>query len=583
MIFNMELFIWSILFPAILVGFVIAMAILFLYAKNHDKRFQESLEDRFTNSITYIVNFEDQTVKFFNFHDLKTVTTIPYTDFLGKLAEKERNRVSNWIIDLVYGKELLTDENKICVSDIIVGKNRNRTFHNRILFVANVVDREKKTVYINSNILNNLPSEYNASKKSVAKKDVYKDSEANRYYSHGMFLKGNMYVINIYRNPNTVAQFNEYGYCYFIANAIMKKKYLSSFYIVFTENNPLEIIVLDTHQLNEFQIRRLLKSFTIDIKENLEVHGYYNYYTFSVVGAKTADLDINYLAAFQKMQNVAKLCKDSNKEFMYFKNEDNNVNPEESYKAEVQKLLKFNSIQCDFVPVVKIANKRVLVQGYMTFVEPKNSIFDNIDEVKKYAKKYEIDKELFSMIARKVIPIFNNEKESQSQKIFYPIKLNEISYVIRSFSHLSGATGTKYVLIIENDDLVDNETNVEIINSIKNLQQKDYEVYLSIKVGDYNLRNATYSMFDGFIYDANLGQSSKIESREYLSSRTLLERLFQFKAPIVSINTSSWSEIEILIKGGVNSFISEVISEKSPMIIPLDKRPVKKLLNMKQK
>ena len=91
------------------------------------------------------------------------------------------------------------------------------------------------------------------------------------------------------------------------------------------------------------------------------------------------------------------------------------------------------------------------------------------------------------------------------------------------------------------------------------------------------------SMFDGFIYDAKLVQSAKIDSREYLSSRTLLEKLFQFKVPIVSINANSWSEIEILVKGGVNSFISEVISERSSMIVPLDKRPVKKLLNMKQK
>lgn len=580
----MELYLWVILYSSIVVAFSAAIAIFFVCEKNHDKKFKASLDEKFTSNITYIVNFEDQTVKYFNFHDLKTVNIIPYTDFLGRLAEKERNRVSNWIIDLIFGKELLTDENKICVSDVIFGKIRNRTIHQRILFVANVVDRQKKIVYINSNILGNLPSEYNASKRGIAKKDVYKDSEANRYYSHGMFLKGNMYVINIYRNQNTVAQFNEYGYCYFIANAIMKKKYLSSFYMVFTENDPLEIIILDTRQLNEFQIRRILKSFVIDIKENLEVHGYSTFYTFSVVGAKTQDLDTNYLNAYQKMQNIAKLCKDSDKEFMFFKNESyNSVDPEESYKAEVQKLVKFNSIICEFMPVIKVANKRVITQGYMSFVSPKNSIFDSINEAKKYALKYELDKELFSMIARKVIPTFNNEKESQSLKIFYPIKLNEIPFVIRSFSHLNGAAGTKYVLIIDNDDLVDNETNVALMSNIKNLQQKDYEVYLSVKVGDYNLRNATYSLFDGFMFDAKLSQATRIESREYMNSRNLLEKLFQFKVPIVSINTNSWSEIELLVKTGINSFVSEQISDKSTMIVPLDKRPIKKLLNMKQK
>ena len=144
------------------------------------------------------------------------------------------------------------------------------------------------------------------------------------------------------------------------------------------------------------------------------------------------------------------------------------------------------------------------------------------------------------------------------------------------------ATNTKIGVIIQNNDFVDSETNVSLINNIRSLQSRDYEVYVKINNGDYNLRSATYSLFDGFMINTK-SQNGKSENREFIVTRAMLDKLVKFKAPIVSVSCTSWNEVELLVKSGVYLFSSEVIAETSPMLVPIDKKVIKRLLNMYKK
>lgn len=238
-------------------------------------------------------------------------------------------------------------------------------------------------------------------------------------------------------------------------------------------------------------------------------------------------------------------------------------------------------VNIEFLPLIKIANKRILTQGYIANVKPKGSFIENINDAKRYANKYGLDKELFTMIARKMIPTFNNEKENNNYRLYFSVKLNEIPYVIRSLPHMNLATNTKIALIIDNNDFVDNETNTDLLNNIKSLQSRGYEVYIKVKIGDYNLRNATYSLFDGFLIDTHL--PNKTENRDYLQTRTLLDKLIKYKSPIISVGLETWNEVELLVKSGVYLFSNEVISNSSPMLLPVDRKIQKKLLNMYKK
>lgn len=562
---------------------LISLVITILVTKKKEIEYSEYLKRKFNINRTFIIDFKSQSVEYFSFRNLKDIIKISYTDFLKMLEDKEQNKFNNWLLDMYQQNEILTPDKLTFITDIKM-QDQIKSYCSRILFNVNVIDKAKGMIYLDSVLLNNLPSEYNRIKKGIFKKDTFLVSEIARFYAHGLFQKGSIYIIDFYRKANTNPRINEYEYRYIVLNAIYQKKNALSFYVLLNDDNPLEMTVLNTKWQNDFQINREMKSMVRSINEILEVHGFKTFYEFSIVGSKTSELDSDFIKAHETLKNVSHLMRDDGKDFLLYKNDNReNRNVEESYKAEVNKIIRMQLINLGFSPLVKIANKRVLTLGYIAKVRPKGSIFETIDEVKKYALKYNLDKELFSMITRKMIPTFNNEKDNNNLRLFIPIKIHEIQYVLRSLPHMNLATNTKIAVIIQNNDFVDSETNVTLINNIKTLQSRDYEVYVTINNGDYNLRSATYSLFDGFMINTKPQGGTKGENREFLVTRAMLDKLVKFKTPIVSVNSTSWNEVELLVKSGVYLFSSEVIAETSPMLMPVDKRVVKKLLNMYKK
>lgn len=567
---------------------IISLLLLFIgayifYAKRNEQIYEDNLKKKFTINRTFIIDFKSQTVEFFNFRDLKEVNKISYEEFLQKFEESEKSKLNSWLLDVAGETEILSNDKAIFVTDVRLKSNK-RTYCSRIMFKVTLVDKEKGLIYLDSTLLNNLPSEYNKMKKGVFKKAIFQMSEIARFYAHGLFQKGSLYVIRFYRKPEGNLRINEYEYRYIITNAIYKNKSALNYYVMFNNDNPLEFTILSTKQQNEYQVSKEIKQTINTINEVLEIHGYNKSYSFTIVGSKASELDNDFMKAHETLRNCARLLHDSGKQSLLFKNENNESrNVEENYKAEVTKIIKMQLISIEYLPLVKIANKRILTQGYIASVRPRGSFFRNINDVKSYALKYNLDKELFTMIARKMIPTFNNEKDNNNYRLYFYAKIHEIPYILRSLPHMNLATNTKIGIIIDNNDMVDRETDNELLMSLKNLQSKDYEVYIKMKYGDYNLRNQTYSLFDGFLIDTHSPNKSKNESKDYLATRSLLDKLIRYKLPIVSVDAESWSEIELLVKSGVYLFSNKVISESSPMLLPLDRKVQKKLLNMYKK
>ena len=570
------------IFAVVLISLMFVLTIAFIiFAKKREIKYQEELTKKFHVNRTFIIDFKSLVVEYFNFRNLKNVKKISYEEFLNRFEAKEQNKMANWIGDLASQAEILTGDKAIFITDVKL-KNGGKTLCSRILFNVKLVDKEKGLIYLDSVLLNNLPSEYNRLKKGIFKKDVFMISEIARFYAHGLFQKGSMIFIKLFKKNNTNIRLNEYELRYILINAIYAKKNSLNYYVMFGNDNPLEFAILNTKQQVDYQISKEMKKTINTLNQILEIYGFKNSYDLVVVGSRTLELDNDFMKAHETLKNCSRLVKDAGNTSLLFKNDNHeNRNVEESYRAEVNKIIKMQLVNIEFLPLIKIANKRILTQGYIASVKTKGSIIENINDAKRYAKKYNLDKELFTMIARKMIPTFNNEKENSNYRLYFNVKPNEIPYVIRSLPHMNLATNTKIAIIIENNDFVDNETNVDLLNNIKNLQSRDYEVYVKIKIGDYNLRNATYSLFDGFMIDTHL--PNKNENRDYLQTRTLLDKLVKYKAPIISVGLESWNEVELLVKSGVYLFSNEVISTSSPMLLPIDRKISKRLLNMNKK
>lgn len=571
-----------VIFAIVLISALILFTVLFIiYAKKREMQYQDQLRKKFSVNRTFIVDFKSLSVEYFNFRNLKEVKKISYDEFLNRFEPKEQSKMANWLGDLASQTELLTGDKAIFVTDVKI-KDSGKGYCTRILFNVKLVDKEKGLIYLDSILLNNLPSEYNRMKKGIFKKDVFMISEIARFYAHGLFQKGSLIFVKLFKKTAGNIRINEYEFRYILINAIYKRKNSLNCYIMFSNENPLEFTILNTKAQVDYQVSKEIKKTISALDEILEIYGFKNAYDLVVVGSKTVELDNDFMKAFETLKNCSRLVKDAGNNSLLFKNDNReNRNVEESYKAEVNKIIKMQLVNIEFLPLIKIASKRILTQGYIASVKPKGSFIENINDAKFYAKKYNLDKELFTMIARKMIPTFNNEKENNNYRLYFNVKLNEIPYVLRSLPHMNLATNTKIGLIIDNNDFVDNETNTDLLNNIKNLQSRSYEVYIKVKIGDYNLRNATYSLFDGFLIDTHL--PNKNENRDYLQTRTLLDKLVKYKTPIISVGLETWNEVELLVKSGVYLFSNEVISNSSPMLLPVDRKIQKKLLNMYKK
>ena len=162
--------------------------------------------------------------------------------------------------------------------------------------------------------------------------------------------------------------------------------------------------------------------------------------------------------------------------------------------------------------------------------------------------------------------------------------------MVRNFVHMAGVEDLNLILILFNNDLISMDNDKEsdqikqtFMSQINTLKDRGYEIYLNINLGDYILREKTYTIFDGFLINSNLGSNFKIESKKVQDVYALYNKMFKFGKTIISYQTSSWQEIELLVKKGVLNFASPLLNEPNSVLIPIKKKISKKLSNMYRK
>ena len=404
-----------------------------------------------------------------------------------------------------------------------------------------------------------------------------------------MFRKmGQVYNhVKLYKKNNLSSSFNEYDIRYMLLNALCKKfKKLRthSYYYVFSDNNPLELIAIRCKS-NEIginarnistvgKITNYIKRQNVYIEYLFELKGIAGFYDYVITASQISKLDKDFTKSVDMLDKLASIAKEDKLKYLVYKDEfGSSQNIEDSYKAELAKIIRLNLLTVNFLPIYRIANVRVMNPGYIAIVEPKQSLFKNMEEVKKVAIKYEQVKDLTSLIVRDVVPVFNDEKENLTAKLGLLLSVSQLEFMVRSFPHMNGTDDLNLILILNNDDLVflENEKESENLkatfyNQIDVLKARGYEIYLKIKVGNYILREKTYQMFDGYFVVSNLPSTIKLQSRSVQDSYALYNKMLKLGKPVVSYRAQSWQEIELLVKRGVYSFATEILSEPSSIL-----------------
>lgn len=545
------------------------------------KKNKEIINHRYNMSQNIIVDFFNQEVRIVSLKNLRKSFKLSLVEYLNLFEQSEQNVIKNWMQGLLDGSiDPDIDENMVKVADSFVDFDNKKSII-KTLILCTYIDKSKKTLFFESELLLNTPADtIGKNNKRNESKYYYELSEIKNKYDKGAFSKGSLFEIRLIKKENILSTYNVDFIKVIILDAIYKVLSKNNAFFYFT-NNKMELCLIDDRSITNFILPRYVNQIKEKISEILEIRGYLNNFDFYIVSSLISDLDKNYDNSYLVLEKYFNLDLDyKRKYFIYKPDHEGKLDLEQSYRTEINRLIRNQNLEVYFRPLVHIANKRVINMGYLSFVKPVNTIFKDLDEIKKFAKMYDLDKDLFSLIIRKIIPTFINEKENVTQKLAIKVSVDQIGYATRSIPHFSGISNAYLILCFDSKELIDLEDDEDLMRGIKNLKDKGYEIGLYLTSNDYVLKRSTYSIFDYFFFNALLPNNVKVSSQEFLKAHQYLEKLIKFDAIMVGIEGLNMQSIELLVKSGLEYFSAECISPKSPMLLPLDKKISRKLLNM---
>jgi len=533
----------------------------------------------FQSDRIFIVNFKDQIVDFFDFNNLRKIQTISFIDFLNFFPDSEQSNVRNYITELLNLSFDERNEDAICVTNINISYNKKRIPY-RAIIKCKEVDIEKQIVYLETTRLIHIPVEHHSPKKN-AKHDIYELGVVKKMYDDGRFNRGSMFVFRFYLKPNTVAYYNEYALRYFLINAVysITNNNVTSF---FFSGDRLEFALLDNRQVNDYQLSRFAFDMIHQIDKFLNIRGLSDFYDYNVCGSQVSDLPLYYDDAYETLDKLFKTAKAINRKFSTYKTDMNESSIIEStYKIELNRLIKSKDFVIEFAPYVHVTNTHITTSGYISFVNFNSNLIDNPFEVYKYAREFNLINEVISLICRKTISTYVSQcSDIGTQKLFVQICYSDIDSVVNVISHISKSNLVKIVLVIRSIDFIDIENNPTIDTKFKEVRDKGFEIAVAVQSKDYVLKAALYYLFDYILFDAEIENNVKIDSRNYIKAKSIIDNLGKFGKEIIVINVPSIQAFELISQSGIKNYSGDIVAKKDRMVLPVDSKVNKKILDL---
>ena len=583
-----------IIFVAIFV-FVTLFVIVFItiiIAKERVKEKIHKLREKlvFTTHRNFVFDIKNRKVRCFTVNKENTIREVSMDDFLSKILPTEEKNFRYWLDALIEKDYEYEDKFTVLLTTLDVGFKKDKSKYVRFAFHVTRVIKEKRLVFIDSYCLKNIPV---ALKKKDQKNKLRKHKELvssledlRLYFNQEYFKKGNVYYIKIYeKERNTLLKTNRTLIDWIILDRLLSVFKIGNCFIYRSDlsgDNSSEFLIFEM----KLQIASSLSRFSSIIDNRLgevfEIHSYEREYDFKIVCSKITDLTNNFEENLTILKNLERFMEeDQEKKVIVYRKQNTEIQSLAStYRDEIDKILKDKSIEVSFRSIVHITTKRVMTVGFMGFLTlNKSGYFKTYDNFSKTAEKLARSKDVFSLEARKIIPTFVSQKESTNLKLVYFIDMKNVQNVTSTLSHIGKVKDANLILTFENNDFIDIEDDINLIRQIKSFKEKDYELGIRVRIDDYTLKDSVYSMFDFFFFDIDNVKNIKQNSREFLKIHSLLEKFVKYRKPLVVINCPSWTAIELLIRSGITYFSSDAISPKSPMLLPIDKKMIKKLSN----
>ncbi|MFA5442896.1 MAG: hypothetical protein WC286_03350 [Bacilli bacterium] len=557
----------------VIIGLIFVFFIVFLtfiISQYGDKKYRNDIKEQANTVRIYIVDIKNNIVRFFNRSNIREQRTISVTDFYNQFPNFEREKLIDWISSLIDGGKNAANYFEI---DVFTSKNRK---HFLSMLQVQEVDREKELIHLESYLLRYLPPKASEGKVITASSM----EEISRVLLDNSPFRGVVVDFNFFykrsSSQNKTGSFDRLIFTHIkevISNHITQNRH-------YIEPSQHEIVVFDTRLASHSSIMLFVHAVINDINRFLSLNSLIEQIGISVGIVEHKFFPNDAEKMLRQSMVVASYGQEDNELITWYEQGmrgDDTI--EQSNRTEVENIIRNKKLKFLFRPILDSEKMKTL--GYQSFVQPFDTFFDSINELKEYATRTEDDKELFGTISRNIISRFINEKSGDYLRLFFDVLWQEKPYILKTFGHINRIKETHIVLVFSEHDIDNQADDDEImISELRTYKVKGYEIALKLADKDLLLNSAVYDMFDFFILDEKMTHDINTNNRRRLQMRSLVEKLLKYNKPIIATDLQNWNAVELVIKSGIHYVASEAISPSDEMILPISQKNLNKIKAM---
>lgn len=548
---------------------LIVVIIIFVVSSSKEKRIQNEINDLKTTTRVFIIDIKNDSVKFFDRSRLHIVRTCSLIQFYNNFAPKDRIALIEWIGDLLNQKTKTNPYLELSILD----SSKNRLTYS--ILQLHKIDFQKQLIHLESFLLR-IKNSFEPRKKAYihfSSHDSYSKAVIASHPKRGATMCLDLF----YKSPERRNEAIPHIVYAQVRNHVLN--YVLPTRPIFPANEH-QIMITDFKMTNHSQVTRFLTELRINISRILMLSSNFDEidFVFSVVSNRYFPKNPEKLITIAT--TTAEMLRDTNQKICWYTPElalELDAN-KDVYRSEVERIIHDNRISFKYRPVYNCRSKRII--GYESFIMPDDStMFESLDALKNYAIRTDDDRELFSVITRKAITRFIQEKDGVSLRIFYPISYKERAYVVRTLSYIPKIKETHVVIIFDEREILNlvSRDVAEALEYIHIFKTRGYEVALNFTNYDLPLSEEFYRSFDYYIVDNSDSLTLKNSNKKLSNFYAFAEKLFHYQKTIIASNLLNWDNVELMLKLGLPIVSSNAISEPSEMIQPIPQKSLKRI------
>jgi hypothetical protein len=561
------------IFVGVLLSLIVLLSVLLLFyliTKKQDRKITTIMQESINTVRVFVVDFGNDRATYFNKRDFGKRQSGTLDIFFRQFELNAATEIEQWLENLLADKK-----NTPTWFEADVNIERKKATFFSLLQVIHI-DREKEIIYLESHLLQYLTPKNQINKKmSLKARHPYSLEEFDHLFHRAKRKnRGLMMLIRFYKIHRRKESEPDIEKLLLTQLKDRVTLFLTTSRVL-VEISNMEVAVFDLRS-SDFQIaRQIARSLREYLNRYIDINGISGYgFTIGVASASDFSESVDLIDTTREMAIAA---EKNPEQIAYYDRLRPMINLDNTFfRKELDLVIKDKRLYVSFRPIVDARNGDIY--GYFSYIEPSQSIFNNFNEIKEFALKTERERELFSVMSRNILTKFFNQRTSDKHYLFLNVLISDFQAISNSLSRMNHADNIPLVLLFDEEDVsmsaLSSDVTIEKLTKIKNY---GFDLALTISDTELTMPAALYGTFDYFVVDEKNVKNIKKDQRKLNFLLSTLGKLLKYNKEIIVTDLPGWSEIEYMIRSGINLVSAEEIAKKNSMVIPIEKKKITKV------